>query len=106
MILSVVVKSAVLNQVNFGAYGVYVRVGAVVIDTILDLYDYYLHQNWDNVTSSVSDAAQMYRKDYDIRTARRIRGEDRQLTFAITNNAASGGSIVWTVSGRFLLKAS
>ena len=98
-------RSNALNQVNFGAFGVAVRTGTAVIDVILELLDYYLHQNWVNVVSNVGDSTQWFQKDYDIRTARRLRGQGRHLDFLVTNNSASAGSIRWSVNARLLLKA-
>ena len=106
MIVEVVIKSVGLNQVNFGAYGVFVNVAFSVVDAILDLLDYYLHTNWENVTNSVNDSAQTYRRSYDIRTARRVRGEQRQLDFIATSNSGSSGVVQWTVNSRLLLKGS
>ena len=101
-----IIRSVVVNNVNFGAWGVFVNIGFSVVDAILDLLDYYLHQNWQNVANSVNDRAQATIRSYDIRTARRIRGEDRTLDFTIVNNAASAGNIEWTVNSRCLLKGS
>jgi len=106
MILTVLIRSSTTNVVNFGAWGVLVNTAALVVDAIIDLYDYYIHQNWTNVANVVNDSAGMWTREYDIRTARRLRGENRTLDFVITNNAASGGTIFWTASARFLLKGS
>jgi len=106
MILNVIIRSEVLNQANFGAYGVLVNTALSTIDAILDLYDYYVHRNWHVLQVAPTDLAQAEREDYDIRTARRVRGEQRSLDFVITNNAASGGAIRWTVGARLLLKGS
>ncbi len=106
MIIEVLLRSNALNQSNFGAYGVLLRTGAATIDAILDLYDYYLHQNWTNRANIPSDPAQSYRQRYDIRSARRVRGEQRSLDFIMTNNAASAGNVIWAVSARMLLKGS
>ena len=106
LIIDVVIRSAVAGQTLFGAWGVFMNTAQSAIDTILDLYDYYLHQNWSVLQSNANDTAQAWRRSYDIRTARRVRGEQRHLDFAITNNAASGGSAIWNVSARMLLKGS
>ncbi len=106
MIIEVIIGSLVANNANFGAWGVLVNVGFSAVDAILDLLDYYLHKNWFNITNTPNDRAQVSRRDYDIRTARRVRGEQRQLDFVITNNGASAGSVVWTMSSRCLLKGS
>jgi len=106
MILKVVINSETINQDNFGAFGAFLNVNFQAVDTILDLLDYYLHQNWTNVLTLANDSSQYWERNYDIRTARRIRGNDRQLDFAVTNNAGSAGSIKWSVDARLLLKAS
>ena len=106
MIIDVIIKGATINAFNFGAFGVMVNTAGATLDAIIDLYDWYLHQNWAQTNTLTNDSAQWYRRSYDIRTARRVRGEQRSLDFAITNNAASPGSIVWTVNSRMLLKGS
>ena len=106
MILRVIIRSASQNQYNFGGYAVLVKTGTAVIDVILGLFDYYLHQNWSTITgASLEDSSNFYQRDYDIRTARRLRGMDRRLEFMVTNNSAGAGSIRWDVSARLLLKA-
>ena len=105
MLIDVIVRSAAINQFNFGAYGVLVRIGTSVIDMILSLLGYYLHKNWDTISGGpLEDMAQFHTRSYDIRTARRVRGENRKLDFGITNNSGSGGSIRWSVHCRLLLK--
>jgi len=105
LILDVVIRAEAINLVSFGAFGVLVNTTQTIVDVILDLFDYYLHQNWRASTTLVQDPSQMYTRRYDIRTARRLRGSERSLDFVITNNAASAGSVNWTVSARMLLKA-
>ena len=106
MIIDVIIRPLANNQAIFGAYGVLVNVGLATVDAILDLYDYYLHANFQNISTSINDASQNYRRAYDIRTARRVRGENRALEAVVTNNAGSGTSVIWTISSRLLLKAS
>ena len=106
MILDVILRANANNQALFGAYGVFVNTALSAIDTILDLYDYYVHQNWTQISVNANDTAQAYVRRYDIRTARRVRGEQRSLSFAITNNSGSAGSVIWAVSARCLLKGS
>jgi len=106
MILEVIVHTVTVNQNVFGAFGVMVNTAVSAIDAILDLYDYYLHQNFYTtaVSPNALGASEVHR--YDIRTARRVRGEQRTLDFVITNNAASVSSLNWSVSARMLLKGS
>ena len=103
-ILRVVIRSNVATQFNTGNFGLAVRTGTAVIDVILSLLDYYLLSSWETNTSSAADKSQDWVKDYDIRTARKLRGKDRHLDFMITNNSASAGSIRWAVHARFLLR--
>ena len=104
-ILRVIIRSDSLNQFNLGSYGLAVRTGTAVIDVILSLLDWYLHQNWENILAVAADTAQFWSKDYDLRTARRIRGKDRHLDFMVTNSSTSVGSIRWGVYARLLLRA-
>jgi len=104
MLIDVVIRNVTINQAGFGAWGVLVTTTRTLIDVILDLFDYYLHQNYFVVTNSVNDAASLLRKSYDIRTARRIRGGERALEFAITANSGSAGAVEWSVNTRLLLK--
>ena len=101
-----VIRVVTVSADSFGAFGVLVNTAASAIDAVLDLYDYYLHQNFQFIQSATTDGSQQYRQRYDIRTARRVRGEDRSLDFVITNNAAAGTSLVWSASSRLLLKGS
>jgi len=104
-ILRVVVRSDSITQFNTGSFGLMVRTGTAVIDIILSLLDYYLLQSFETNSSSAADKSQDWTRDYDLRTARRLRGMDRHLDFGITNNSGSAGSIRWGVHARFLLKA-
>ncbi len=104
MIISVVIRTLTVTVGTFGAFGVFVNTAASAIDAIIDLYNYYLHQNWWNTNTVIRDYNQTYRREYDIRTARRVSGEQRSLDFAITNNAAAAASIEWSVNARLLLR--
>ena len=106
MILDVAIHAITLDQHTFGAFGAYVAIGLAGVDAIINLLDYYVHQNWDSEVSSTSQEHQRRRFKYDIRTARRVRGEQRSLNFTLTNNSSSGSSVEYFVQGRFLLKAS
>ena len=104
-ILRVIVRSNIATEFNTGSFGLAVRTGTAVIDIILSLLDYYLLSSFETNTSSAADKSQDWVKDYDLRTARRIRGKERHMDFMITNNSGSAGSIRWAVHARFLLKA-
>ena len=104
MILDVAVRASSINLTAFGAFGVLVTTTRTLIDVILDLFDYYLHQNFVVQSDTVDDPS-TYRKSYDIRTARRVRGSERALEFVITNNSSSSVSLFWSASARLLLKA-
>ena len=53
--MDVIIKSTAVNLANFGAFGVFVNTAFFAVDAILDLYDWYLHQNWTNLVSAVND---------------------------------------------------
>jgi len=105
LILEVVVRGVTNNASGFGAFGVMVNSTRTLVDVILDLFDYYLHQNFSTNQFATLNAVEPARYRYDLRTARKLRGGERALDFVITNNSASGTGIVWTVSARMLLKA-
>ncbi len=106
LIVQVVISAASINADTFGAWGIWVNTALTAVDAVLDLYDWYLHANFTNRLTLTSDFSQYWNKSYDIRTARRVRGEQRSLDFVATNNAASGANIVWSVNARMLLKGS
>ena len=104
LILDVVIRPAVQDLNVFGAFGAMINVAFTAVDVILDLYDYYLHQNFFVRTNDVNSGEESYKRSYDLRTARKIRGADRHLDFVITNNSGSGASLIWSMSARMLLK--
>ena len=106
LLLEVSLRSIGTGATGFGAFGVMVNSTRTLVDVILDLFDYYLHQNW-NISPQDPTAfnpAGTIRYRYDIRTARVLRGSERALDFVITNNSASGNSVKWTANARMLLK--
>ena len=69
-----------------------------------DQYDYYYLQGGGNGAALVAPESQIL--DKDIRTARRIRGEDRTLMFRFENLSSSEGSVNFGVEFRALLTRS
>jgi len=76
-------------------------VAGVAPDPEADLIDWYWQKNFYLIDSS---SVQLHRFPIDIRSARRIRGEDRGLTWVIKNSSGSAGTLVQSVSFRFLLE--
>ena len=99
------------DQDVFGSLGIAVMTrdafaGAAVPDPILDHVDWYYQQNWFNNESRVGDLQEAGRTSFDIRTARRIRGEDRLLAAVFENSSASAAAIKFRLSVRLLLTPS
>ena len=103
LIVEVTHRALLANLPYQGAYGVMVNTIRQTVDVILDLFDYYLHKNFIGISPTANN--NNTREQYDIRTARRVRGSERSLDFVITNNAASATTMVWSVSARMLLRA-
>ena len=81
----------------YGAFAAYVgdeNIG--VVSPVADLYDYYVHQNW----SANNDGQSKY-YNYDIRTARNVRGEQRNLRFSFENVGID--NVTMRVATRLLL---
>jgi len=73
-----------------------------VPNPLVDLVDwYYLQHGFIQQASIETDE-----RPFDIRTARRIRGEDRTLVHAIINSASSATTLTYTFSTRLLLARS
>ena len=70
------------------------------VDPLVDLFDYYL---LDPVSLRQPDTTPVTR-DFDIRTARKVRGEDRGLDYNFANSAASAGAIRVTANFRLLIR--
>ena len=102
MIHTLYVRPLSLTLNIFGAYGVLVAPRAsltVLPSPITDLVDWYYQVNWnlrqaDSITESISA---------DIRTVRKVRGEQRTLFAVFQNNSASGGSVSVSMTARLLL---
>ena len=90
----------VAGQNVFGSWGIYVCTDAVsIVQPIFDLLDYYVHRN------HFARSGDTEQNDFngDIRTARKVRGENRLLRF--TFEAAGGsGSCTMRFSARMLLQ--
>ena len=111
-VLRMIGKYTILNQTDnvnvFGAYAVAVVTRAAlaagsVPEPIGDLVDWYYHDGF-NVRQEVNrDTREV---TFDIRTARRIRGEDRTLMAICENSSASVSSLVFYTSMRLLMSRS
>ena len=112
MIGQLELTSQTANSDVFGALGIMVASRSAVSlagampDPIIDLVDWYYHQHWFNNTASVGDMEAQGRTLFDIRSARKIRGEDRTLAGVLVNNGASAAAIKWRLSVRLLLQRS
>ena len=103
--LSIVPQVANLN-VQF-AHGILVMTevaatAGVVPDPIVDLVDWYYHQQ-RFVQQAFLDTVYF---PFDIRTSRRIRGQDRTLEHTIHNSASSGTGLEYSLSARLLCTRS
>ena len=103
MLISFNVRGETVNAENTGSFGVSVVTrdaiaGAVLPDPAADLVDWYVQKN----ISWFADTLAYRRWEFDIRTSRKVRGEDRTLVAMFDN----GGSAVatWTVEWRLLLQ--
>ena len=99
------------DQDGFGAFGIALMsrdavAASAVPDPIADLVDWYYHQNWFNNESRVGDFQEAGRTRFDIRTSRKVRGEDRTLAAVFENNAASAQAVKFSVTTRMLLSKS
>ena len=108
MLLKVWARPAAVGFDSYGALGVYAGprdslvIGAPP-DPLTDLVDWYFHTSWYINQSTLM--TELIVKE-DIRSARKIRGEDRTLGFVIDPSGASGTAITWSVSARLLLSRS
>ena len=104
MILDVHIRQNAINLNIDGAFAVYVgdENGAGGVDPLIDFFDYYLHQNF----AQRDDEVNYKDYHYDIRTARRVRGETRALEFNLTNSSGSASALTFSVSARLLLTPS
>ncbi len=74
-----------------------------VPDPVSDLVDWYYLRH-EAVRSN--DLADIFTREFDIRTSRRIRGQDRTLIAVFDNPAASGVAVDVSISVRLLLQRS
>ena len=100
-ILTVAIRNVTANQDIFGAFSLTVVTNNVSgTDPIQDDLDAYVHQNfWQRGAD-----AEPHAYNYDLRSARRIRGEDRELDFDLANNSASSGSLAVSFCARLLIR--
>ena len=103
MFLHVAISNGATGVFAEGAFGVEVgstRSMPTVPDSpIVDLTGWYLHQNFNQMP--LGGEAKDY--NYDIRTARKITGEDRTLWFMLEVNGGSLAAVEFVVSVRLLL---
>ncbi len=108
-ILQVKVRAEADNSNCFGAVGVTVSTrdalaALAMPEPITDLVDwYYLTSYWVNQESERSATAIA---EIDLRSARRIRGEDRTLVMVIQANPGSEASLQVSPMARMLLRRS
>ena len=88
----------------FGSFGVTVApqsAAAALPNAITDLVDWYWLKNfWLRDTGG--DA--MVRYPVDLRSGRKVRGEDRTMFFTVTNNAGSGGTLEFSIDARMWIQ--
>ena len=110
LIIRVRLEAALIDTTLFGALGVLATARGTLMDLpnpIVDLVDWYWHDSFDLTTSNNDIPVQIPTNDVrDIRTARKLRGEDRSLIFIIANASGSGGAFSFEVNARLLLKDS
>ena len=106
MILRLGVRAQASNTTPLGAFGVSVVTrdafsGLAVPDPLTDLVDWYL---WHGFAMFDSDSAGR-EWNFDIRTARRLRGEDRTLV-AVMEADATSSALTWDMDVRLLCRRS
>ena len=105
MIGELIISSQTADQDGFGAFGITTvtrdafTAGAVP-DPIVDLVDWYYHTLVAVNSSLVGDLSRY--TQWDIRTARKIRGLDRTLCAVFDVNAASAQALKFSVNTRLL----
>ena len=70
-------------------------------DSSADLLDWYYLTRWSSWQLTTQGPGEQF--DFDIRTMRKIRGEDRSLVFSFVNESNSAGSVEYSVGVRLLL---
>jgi len=109
VILDLVIVPDTVAQTTFTSYGLAMvngdalAAGAVPeADVNADRADWVLRGRARNMVSSLSDRAQVFHKEYDLRAQRVLRSEE--MTLAIIFDHSSGGGVeVWYMS-RVLMK--
>ena len=87
----------------YGSMGVYVAPRAATApNPITDNLDWYWHYDFVERQAILN----IVRHAVDIRTGRKVRGEDRTITATIFNNVGSATSIVWSIETRMWLTRS
>ncbi len=74
-------------------------------DPEIDEVDWYYRTYWQSFTESGSNPAEE-RFDHDIRTSRKIRGEDRTMILVVKNHSVSAASVQFGITWRLLLQRS
>ena len=105
MLFQLWVAPGAANLDTFGSMGVSTITrdavaAGVVPDPGTDLVDWYLHRAF---TVHNEDAGRFEKSEYDIRTARRIRGVDRGLVAVLEVSPASDTGCVSVLGARMLL---
>ena len=103
MILSLNIRPTTTGNNAFGAFGVLViprSASANLPDPIVDLVDWYLLKHWWVRGGEINE---IFNFEFDIRTARKVRGEDRSLFHTLSNSASSSSSVEYSASSRLVL---
>ena len=103
MLLTLNLRPVNTNVELQGSYGVTVAplAGlAALPNPIVDLVDWYVQHSYYSFRTT---AESYLEKSFDIRTSRKVRGEDRSLFFTIRSTVTSGGTMAYTISARLLL---
>ena len=105
LIVNLVVAPTIANAAVLGIAALYVGATGLLTtppNLLTDLLDYYWHQHIQEPTGG-GTAPRAY--EVDLRSARRIRGEERRLLFQITNRDLVN-SLEFGLATRMLLKRS
>ena len=109
-LLRCILKCWIRNDVtasdqNRGSFGLYVGtdIGAQFSDPETDLIDWYWQENWCHRSANNNDLQEF---SIDLRSARKLRNEDRTLFFVMKNSASSNGSIQYSLNMRALMARS
>ena len=93
------------GQENIGAFGCTVmrRDDLVAADpsSLADLLDWYYLTRWSSWQLTTQGSG--FLVEFDIRSMRKIRGEDRSLIFSFENETSSAGTVEYAFETRLLL---